>query len=205
MPLNLSLTTTLEKNKLSSDGAWLLLLEIRFLDEIIRLVRNTDIIIWKGFEWLPFPFELEDLKEDAKGEIPSLKIKVGNHNRQMQRYLDALDGAIGAVAFLRVVHSEHLNIYEPDLELQFSVESSEVDQEWVYFSLGGDNTNATRYPNRRIIKDFCPYQYKKIECGYIGTMPACPKTLNACRARGNEERFGGEFSIPISGIYASNN
>lgn len=204
MALSLSGTMVEEKNKLMSEGAWLVLLEIQFQGGTIHLVRNTEKITWNEQEWRPFPFELDDISEGSKGEIPSLKIKVNNVNRQMQKYVDELDGGIGAVAIIRVVHSDHLDIYEPDLEVEFNVESTDVDHNWVTFTLGADSTNATRYPNRRIIKDFCPFKFKGIECAYVGDAVICSKTLSGCRARNNAVRFGGEASIPVKGFYVSN-
>ena len=204
MALSLSTATILEKNRLVSDGAWLILLELNFKGNIIRLVRNTEDIFWNGSTWTAFPFELDDIKEDTDGEIPSLKIKVGNQMRQVQQYIRPIGGGIGCEVILSVVHSKHLDIVEPDLQLNFVVEESSADENWVYFTLGGDIVNSNRFPPRRIIKDFCPFQFKGIECGYAGPFTTCNKTLANCTNLLNSSRFGGEFSLPYEGIYASN-
>lgn len=204
MPLALSLTTIVEKNKVNSDGAWLALLEIKFQEVTINLVRNTEPITWSGTRWQPFPFELSDIKEDSKGEIPTLTVKVGNQLQQMQKYVDILDGGIDAEVIIRIVNSNHLDIYEPDLEMAFTVSSTDVDKDWVYFMLGGDSNDGVRFPRGRIIKDFCPFKFKNIECGFVGAALSCSKTLVSCRIVGNSKRFGGESSIPLQGIYTSN-
>lgn len=198
------MATIMEKNKMISDSAWLVLLELKFKDTVLYFVRNTENITWDNKIWQAFPFELEDIKEDTKGEVPSLKLRVGNQTRQVQKYIRAVAGGLGCYAIIRVVNSKHLDVYEPDLELEFIVEEAESDENWVSFTLGGENTNAMRYPRRRIIKDFCPFAFKGIECGYSGSATSCQKTLFACRALGNSVRFGGEYSTPMNGLYASN-
>ena len=55
-----------------------------------------------------------------------------------------------------------------------------------------------------MMKDYCPFKFKGIECGYKGAASKCNKTLKRCRELGNNERFGGEPSIPQGGLYASN-
>ncbi|MCX7779606.1 MAG: DUF1833 family protein [Negativicutes bacterium] len=203
---NLSVAAILEKNKLSSDGAWLVLLEIAIGTTIIRICRNTEDIIWNGQTWIAFPFELEDVSEDSKGELPQVTVKVSNVLRTIQRYLEESNGGIGASVTLRVVHSEHLDLTDPEIEETFTVVATKTDTQWVYFILGGDDPSRRRVPERRYLKDFCPFTYGGIECGVSAavkaTYPACNKTLAHCRQRGNSVRFGGEPAIPAGGIYA---
>ncbi len=202
MALNLSALAILEKNKLASDGAWLVLLEIRISASlIIRVVRNTEDIVWNGYTWVAFPFELGDVNEDSKGELPSVTLKVSNITRAVQGYIEQADGGIDMPVVLRVVHSRHLYATEPELEEIFSVQKVTSDNQWVTFTLGGDIPTLLRYPTRRILKNFCPYPYKGSECGYAGVMPACDHTLRSCREHGNSVRFGGEPSIPQGGLY----
>ena len=54
------------------------------------------------------------------------------------------------------------------------------------------------------MKDFCPFKFKGVQCGYKGDETECNKTLSRCRALGNSVRFGGEPTIPQGGLYASN-
>lgn len=202
----LSLATILEKNKLQSDGAWLVLLEIQFSGVSLRLVRSTaeEGIEWNGHKWASFPFELDDINDDAKATNPSVTIKVGNQTRTAQRYADMYNGGVDAVVYIRVVHENHLDIVEPDLELEFVVTEAESDDDWVYFTLGTDDADDKRFPEDRILKDWCPYAFKSIRCGYNGSAAPCTHTLASCKALGNGLRFGGEFSLPVGGIYASN-
>ena len=67
--LNLSTVAALEKNKLHSDGVWFVLLDIVVpeLSQTIRIVRNTEDVVWNGNTYIDFPFELGNLTDDAKG------------------------------------------------------------------------------------------------------------------------------------------
>src|SRR5690554_914294 len=87
---DLSAIAKLEKNKISSTGAWLILLEIQFQGTTIRVVNNNEDIEWpegSGTTWVAFPFELGDIGENSKGELPSLQVKVSNVTRVIQQYL----------------------------------------------------------------------------------------------------------------------
>lgn len=198
----LSAIAKLEKNKISSTGAWLILLEIQFQGITLRVVNNNEDIEWpsgSGQIWVAFPFQLGEVGENNKGEIPSLELKVSNVTREVQRYIEQYAGGTDASVVLRVVMSEHLDLTTPEIEETFSVTSTSADAHWVYFNLGPDFALSQRVPDDRYMKNFCPFKFKGIRCGYAGVETECNKTLADCRARGNSVRFGGEPGIPGGG------
>lgn len=199
---DLSVIAKLEKNKISSTGAWLILLEIQFQGAVIRAVNNNEDIEWptgSGTWWVAFPFELGEVNENSKGELPSLQLKVSNVTRVIQQYLEEYAGGTDATVIMRVVMSEHLDLETPELEEVFSVKSTSTDAMWAYFNLGPDYAITQRYPSERYMKNFCPYKFKGIRCGYDGPKTTCNKTLSDCRERNNSERFGGAPGIPGTG------
>ncbi|MDR3562615.1 MAG: DUF1833 family protein [Negativicutes bacterium] len=204
--LNLSVAGTLEKNKIASDGVWLLLLEVAIpdSDEPLRLVRNSDDIIWNGYSWSAFNFTIGEIKEDGKGTPPSVPLQISNVTQIVQAYMEENNGLTGTTVTLRVVHSQHLDNVLPEVEEVFSVQSTTCDSQWVTFYLGCDISVQLRFPFRRVLKNFCAWrdQYQGIECGYAGSLPPCDGTLQSCRDRGNSVRYGGEPSIPKGGLYA---
>jgi len=203
--LNLSAAARLELHKVASTGAWLILLEIQVPGlETLYVVRNTENITWNGITWQAFPFELGEYTEDAGGEVPQLSLKVSNINRMIQGYLEQADGGVDSEAILRVVHSDHLDLTTPEIEETFKVNSTTCDAKWVEFILQGDLLLNKRVPDRKYLKDWCPYQFKGIECGYKGSATKCDHTLKSCKALRNTLRFGGEPAIPGTGIYLSN-
>ena len=201
--LNLSAVAKMEKNRLVSDGAWILLLEITVLpDTIFRLCRNTEDIQWNGETWTAFPLELDAPKQSGTGELPRFSVRVSNVTRTVEGYLEQAGGGVGATVRMMVVMSNHLELTTPELDEEFSVQSTSYDQDWVTFNLSGSVNLFRRIPQRRFMKNFCPFQYKGPECKCTSGLPTCDKSLNACKERGNSRRFGGEPAIPQGGLYA---
>jgi lambda family phage minor tail protein L len=199
--LNLTAIAKLEKNKLASDGAWLILLEITIRSGIIlRLCRNTDDLLWNGEIWTAFPFELDEPKQSGNSELPRFAVRVSNVTRAIEGYIEREGGGVGAQVRMLVVMSNHLDS-APVLDEEYSVQSTSCDQEWVTFNLSGSINLFRRVPERRFLKNFCPFQYKGMECKASSSLPTCDKILKACRARGNAVRFGGEPAIPMGGLY----
>lgn len=198
--LPLSTVAILEKNKLSSDGAWLVMLEVQlqnlsadYADYIdseqpvigtgnataltIRVVRNNEDIYWNGNTWVAFPFVLDEIGESTKGELPQVAVRIANITRTMQQYVEASDGGVGATVIVRVVHSSQVKIGSkegayysatatPEIELTFAVTATSCDAQWVTFTLGLEYPTMLRFPQKRVLKDWCHYpEYKGIECG----------------------------------------
>jgi len=204
--LPLSSNAILEKNKLASDGAYLILLEIQIPGtETIRVLRNTENKTWGGHEWVAFSFEMDDIVEDGKGELPQVILRVSNVTQGLEPYLQTGNGGVGATVIIRVVNSNYLSEANPDVEISFICESTDSDENWVYFTLGGGDAQNRRIPIYRYFKDSCRFSYGGVECGATAavqiTYPNCNGTLNNCRIRGNSIRFGGCPSIPSGGLY----
>lgn len=199
--LTLSSAAIIEKNKIASTGVWLILLEVQITDQIIlHLAYNTEHVNWNGRVWEPFNFTLDAIKEDGE-EMPAVKLAISNVTKAAQGYVEAYDGLIKRPVALRIVHSEHLDLTIPEVEETFVITATDVTNEWITFTLGADMPMQSRFPPRRVLKNFCPYKYKGIECGATSALAECNRTLTACRERNNAGRFGGEPSIPQGGIY----
>ena len=92
MPRTLSSLGIIEKNKLVSSTVWLLMLEITIPGGgVIRVTSNNESVTWREETWIAFPFELEDINEDSKGEVPQVTLRMSNINRVMESYIQAYD------------------------------------------------------------------------------------------------------------------
>lgn len=208
MPLPFTAAGLIEKNKLSNDKPWLLLLELNLPDgSNIYIVRNNEDITWNGIEWIAFPFDTSDKTEDMKS-LPVLNIQVSNVSGIMQSYLEEYDGLVDCPVTIRLVHTAHLDSITPEIEETFNVQETDYDEEWVKFALGADFWFFYRALSERYLKDWCSFKYGGIKCGVTAAtltqFPSCPHTLLGCEARGNSKRFGGEPALP-GGFYESNN
>lgn len=184
-----------EKNKVATASATIVLLEIQLDALTIRLAANNEDISWSSQTWQAFPFEIDTLDEAGQGEIPSIVVKVSNETTEIQQYLEAEDGAMGATVVIRVINTEASSSTEAELELSLVVETVDWDEHLISFRLTGPNCLSRRVPDRRYLKDFCPFAYGGIRCGVstatMATYPTCNGTRANCLERGNSTRFGG--------------
>ena len=64
--MNLSTAAIIEKNKVSTDGVYLLLLTIQYKnEEAIHLVLNNEKITFKGVDYYPYYFSLSEVKQTS--------------------------------------------------------------------------------------------------------------------------------------------
>lgn len=193
-----------EKNKISTDGVWLVLLEISFPgEESVYLVHNTEDITWGGNLWQAFPFEVNTVSEDGQGGLPSYTIRVSNVGRALTVLIDEHDGGNGATTILRVVHSEHLEDLNPVFMDVATIVACSVDLEWVTFTLGAENPMILRSPRQRYLQNHCRYkEFKGALCAYAGPVGVCDRTMATCKELGNLARFGGAPGISLGeGVY----
>jgi phage-related protein len=92
-PRNISSFALLEKNKLTSSTVWLVMLEITIPGVAIpiRITSNNESVTWREESWIAFPFELDDISEESKGEVPQVTLRVSNVSRVMESYLQDFD------------------------------------------------------------------------------------------------------------------
>lgn len=201
--MNLSTAAIIEKNKVSTDGVYLLLLTIQYKqEEPIRLVLNNEKITFKGVDYYPYYFSLSEVKQTST-ELPSCTLIVSNITGTISRILETYDGASGGKVTVAVINT---NISDEILqEEHFVIAGATAKKDYVSIKLGCGASLDRRYPNVRIMKDWCPFKFKGVRCGYKGPLTTCNKTLTDCRERGNNTRFGGEPTIPQGGLYARRN
>jgi len=85
MPLNISSDAIIEKNRITNDNTWLLLLKITYPTETpMYICLNNEVITWPettGDEYLPAIFSLSGLSETKDAEVPSVTLNVLDINR----------------------------------------------------------------------------------------------------------------------------
>jgi phage-related protein len=190
--MSLSIASIIEKNRLSTTGADLVLLDI-LLPTPIYIVNNNENITWNGQEYIAFPFKAGGINYDGK-ELPSLSINISNVTRAVGAALASVKGGGGIEVILRVVNSKILS--EPAmLEEYFIVKNSGRDGTWCSITLGVVDEGQKRFPEKTTMKNFCSYLastgFKRIECAYNGLETTCDGTLKRCRELGNSARYGG--------------
>jgi len=193
-----------EKNKLANDSPFLLLCEIVMSGVVtLRLVKNEENIVWQGQTWAAFPFDIDDMGEAGRNEVPAVQLTVSNVSRAIQSYIEQYDGGVDATVILRVVHADHLVGTETNttmVRLDFVVTGCTANAKDVVFTLGASNPWQRRIPMARARKNFCRWKFKSTECGYAGAETTCDKSLTRCRVLANSTRFGAFPGVGMQGL-----
>ncbi len=202
--LPISSDAIIEKNKVTSDGTWILLLEINYESEdSIRVCLNNETITWNSYTWLPAIFTLSGIIETKDGEIPSIPLCIYDLGRNIIPLLEKYDGGIGAEVIIRVVHSKYLSNTTPELEEVTEIISASVDDSTkIEFKLGSENLVDRACPQGRYLKNQCRFIFKGADgrCGYTGAETECNRTFSRCKELSNTTRYGGFLGVGTIGV-----
>lgn len=190
-------------NAFGQDSPWLPLVTITMPapdTTVFRLVPNTEDVVFQSNTFTAFPVQIDLPKETAKGEIPTLTLRLSNVTRVVQGHLEVLNGGIGATVELVIVNTAHLSEDYAELTLTFDVLSAECTPQWVSLKCGPANPMRRRFPLYRYIARYCNWQFKGVECGYTGSDTICRRSYDACKSKGNLPRFGGFPGLDAGGL-----
>jgi len=215
--MTLSATAFIEKNRLASPNAWLVLVRVVMPDDtVFRVCANNENVTWPvtaGDIYTAFPFDLDEIGDSSKGEVPSVALKVSNVTRFLVPYLEDQDGLVDSVVTIYVVNSLNVtlgadrvvgvNNNDPEIELEYDVINSSFDAQWVTFTLGATNPWNKRFPRNKVHKNICRYyDFKGDKCQYVGAQTSCDRSLYTCRnTMDNSEHFGGFPGVGTKGEY----
>jgi phage-related protein len=227
MPIDISAAAIIEKNRLSSSGVWLPLLEITLAGtgEEIDLCRNTDDVSWPltaGGEVIPgvtkvytaFPLEIDEVSESSDGEVPRLAVRVSNVSGVMWQPVDRSGGFRNALVRIMFVHSAHLDNATPEIDLSMRCARPDISNQWATFFLSTRNRYNKSFPKGRMMGTFCRYpDFGGDRCGFNLAAPGydglgCDRSKSRCKALRIQEgdvsrlaRFGGTPGVGESARY----
>lgn len=197
MPHNLNVSTVIDKNKVASVNAFLILLEIFVKDssgtaiETIRLAQNSENVVFETNTFTATNFDL-DIKLDAARE-PSITLKAHDETRLLAQYIDDYDGLVGNKIRVIIVNSGNLSL-PAEIDEDLIVLNTSVSSYTANIELGMESAGSMRFPKARQFKERCWKKFKSTRCGYAGADATCSYTrtgVNSCSAKGNEINFGG--------------
>lgn len=193
----LSVASVIEKNRLSSDVPFLILLDIEVVNpssgalvETLHVIRNVEQTTFNGTVYEPANFDIE-LKQEA-GATQSIRLSIKDYSQAVQSRMQTYGGGVGFRVTVMVVNGGALD-QPAEITEYFDVVAAEAANYVCSFTLGAENAISKTFPRRRQTRDFCQWRYKSTECGYAGGMPTCDLTLrgtNGCNAHSNTIRFG---------------
>lgn len=212
----LSSQTLIEKNRLSTTGVWLVFVDIRLPEELlytrpkdfkteddlhIRVVSDTQSHTWRGQEWEAFAFELGHIGDAKKGEVPKTTLKISNHGKQAQYYVELGDGGVGSLVTIYVANSKHLDNPDPAQTFSFEATKCTCSTEWITFTISAENPYSLKFPRNSVHKNDCRFKFKGPRCQYDGPDLSCSHDLDDCRSKNNSHNFGGFTGVGNGGLF----
>ena len=184
-----------QKNQLADSGAWIWLMKLVLPDGTThRFADSLEDVSWNGYIWQKFAFDVDDIADTTKNEVPQLAVKISNVNRLIQSEVESVDGAVDSDVTLYILYlnSDGTPTSETNIPMfSFRVVGASLDAEWATFKLGAASPFTKRNPKNRIMKSYCRFIFKSEMCGYSGSATECNKTLTRCKELNNSNRFGG--------------
>lgn len=205
----LSLAAQADKSKLASGDAWLMLLDVIWQGQHVRLARNVDDVQFDagdGFgvqTYQKFNFDLT-IERTSGGQLPNIQIKCSDVLGLLQGYIQEFAGVVGATANLYFVNTAHPS-GEASIALTTTImRTQSVLRDSVTFTLGAPKPQQQLFPRYLYRADFCIWvtNYKGKWCGYTGSLPNCDGTYrgsNGCVVHSNQQRFGSFPGIGTNG------
>lgn len=197
MPAALSLADVIDKNKVASENAWLILLDIEVRDdfdqlvETVHIVKNNENIVYHGETYIASEFTFES--GNKANEEPQVNVSIEDVTGAIREKMENYNGGIGFAVTVTVVNSGNLEA-DPELQETFEVTTASAPDTNVSWTLGGENPLKFDFPYRKQYIDRCDWLYKGRRCKYSGPLPTCSYTKdgsNGCKAHGNLKNFGG--------------
>ena len=182
----LSTATKQIKNALADGGAWIVLLMLtdRHNTTTLRLCSNIDDVVFQGHTYTAFPFEIEEVTESNKGELPTVDIVLSNVDRLVQAYVEQdEDYGSGWHAHIDIVHTSAIDQGIQEVYYDFVTMNATADVDKVVFTCGLRNPIRLQFPRVKMMPNGCQNTFKKGACNYTGNDATCRKTLEACREK----------------------
>lgn len=208
------------KNQLeqSSPIIWLISLKVPSEPPTRIRITNFNAQVARGVNsvgdpliYSPFPIAIGDFRQTSGGDLPSTTINIANADLQLKTIINQYKGLIGQEIVIRWVPIDDLQTPEAEGKFVGSITGCNVDAGVISFTYGARNLQKASFPRNRYISNHCQWRFGTEECGYSipasGSPPVstatntvgggfdfCPRTLEACEERGEDEDARG---LPI--------
>lgn len=201
MAVKLSVADVIDKNKIASENAWLILLKVEIRDELgfvietLYLVKNDENIEYQGQLYTAVEFSFDFDK--AANEEGSFKLNAWDVTGVLREKMEDYNGGVGSSVTITVINSGNKEA-PPELEETFDVNAATAPDINVEWTLGAENPLKYAFPPREQYRDRCQWHYRGIRCKYSGDLPSCDFTKdgpNGCKAHGNLKNFGGFIGL----------
>lgn len=204
MARHLSVASVIDKNKISSETAWVILLDIfvtdpntRQVTEILRIARNNENVIFgQDEEGAPLVYQAGNFDvqiDQQKNAAPNVSIVARDQTRHIESRMEAMAGGIMSEVQMTVINTARLD-RPPEMQERFQVVNASAKDFVVTFQLGSENPLGVQFPKHRQWQDRCAWRFRGYGCGYSGSATTCDYSKdgpNGCAAKFNTINFRG--------------
>jgi len=174
----------------------------------IRIVRDNKDFSWNGKTWTAIEFDIDEILQTSKGEIPRLDLRISNTNRLMEYYLQQYDFYLKThlhkliYANIYVVNSGLVGTSTCELSFRFELKQPKTTDKLATFTLGATSPYTHRFPYCRMFKNQGRVKkFGDVECGYAKKDDEiCDRQLATCKEYGNHARYCGFPSLGVGAI-----
>lgn len=187
--LTSAVVTQTHKQQNGSPWVWLYTIWVEQSEtqtQPFRVTSHDADVTWNSSTYRPFPVKHEPIRADAEGNLPSLRLLVGNVNRVTNRYLETNRGSTGNEVWIVGLHASTLSPSD-GVTHKFSILSTSLSNQWVTLELGPPRFFRRQVPSEIYTRGRCSNPYKGSRCKYRGTLTTCDKTIEDCRTHGDDE------------------
>lgn len=209
----------IEKNKLETGDAWLILFELQVSDvDRVYLVNNESDVTFDGITYRRFPIGIDQMEESLTGDLPVLNVTVSNVTREIQAFLEHRGGLLDRTVILTIVSGALLDDPTAAIPQRYTITSTSSSESAVTFRLSQLPFFDIPIPHQTYSRTRCRFAFRSEQCGWgFPSLPAgvqdsttCSKLRegqNGCAEHGAlytaagepslwPERWGGFSSIP---------
>jgi hypothetical protein len=202
MANNLTVASVIDKNRISSDVAWVILLDIfitdpntRMVTEVLRIARNDENVVFgqdgegNSITYLAANFDINI--DHKQGSTPTVSISARDQIGYIRSRMEAMAGGILSEVQMTVANSSRLD-KPAEVQERFQIITATVKDDIVTFQLGAENPLSVQFPKHRQWQDRCAWRFRGYGCGYSGAAVSCDYTKggpNGCTAKGNTINF----------------
>lgn len=182
---------------------------------VLRIVHaESPVVLDAARTFYPFSMSQSAIEQSGSGDLPQLSLALSNANGVLMPFLDQLGGCIENRAYAWLVYRDSVSVADA-MALRFRIAGVEASIDAVQIRLEVQNPFLRTLPKDRFNPHRCRHAFGAPggRCGYEVTTAAaftsCPGTIDACRARGDDEaarrlprlhplRFGGFRGVAVS-------
>lgn len=182
-----------ETLKTASAKAWIWLVEGTLeqtteASPCFRLTNYDQEVTYDSKTFHPYPLTIEPITSSGRGNLPAIRLVLSNVTRIWSRYLHAGGGMIGQAVTITLTHADHLTA---GTSWDFEVGECAATDDAIALTLKLPDFWEIAAPTDVFRATRCRWRYRSDECGYLGSLGDCNKTLSDCIAHGDDMAAAG--------------